>query len=77
MIFYWLIKNVSSFDHNIIFFLFLQSEDNIVSNLFVVLRCLQIIKQKALLLLESLDQLSNLNIDLVFLLIFFIDIYSS
>ena len=35
------------------------------------------IKPKVSLVLENLDQLSNLNIDLVFLLIFLTDIYSS
>ena len=35
------------------------------------------IKPKVSLVLENLDQLSNLNIDLVFLVIFLTDIYSS
>ena len=51
-------------------FLFLQSEDNIVCVLFIVLH-LQMIKQKVCLLLENLDQLVNLSID------FLSDIYSS
>ena len=49
-------------------FLFLQMKDNILCNLFVVFH-LQMIKQNVYLILENLDQLSNINIDLVFLLI--------
>ena len=57
-------------------FLFLQSVDDIVCNLFLVLH-IQMIKQKVYLLLENVDQLSNLNIEFAFLLILLIDIYSS
>ena len=59
-----------SIDHKIVFFLFLQLEDSIFCKFFVVLH-LQMIKQKAYFLLENLDQVSKLNINLIFLLIFF------
>ena len=60
-----------SIDHKIVFFfLFLQLEDSIFCKFFVMLH-LQMIKQKAYFLLENLDQVSKLNINLIFLLIFF------
>ena len=59
-----------SIDHKIVFFLFLQLEDSTFCKFFVVLH-LQMIKQKAYFLFENLDQVSKLNINLIFLLIFF------
>ena len=69
-LFFFLLVDQKRFVHQSWHFLFLQMEDNIVSNLFVVLY-IQMINQKVYLLLENLNQLNNINIDLVFLLIFF------
>ena len=52
----------------------LSMEENIVSNLLVVLH-LQMLKQKVYLLLKNMDQLNNLNIGFIFMLIFLIDIF--
>ena len=65
-----MIKTVLFINHNIFL---LQSVDIFICNLFFVLH-LQMTKPKFYLLLENLAQLSNPNLALVFLLIFFIDI---
>ena len=76
IIFYWLIKKTLSINRNIIVFYFYSSKKNTLRILLGV-HYFQMIKQKACLLPENLDQLSNLNIGLEFFLLLLIDIYSS
>ena len=70
IIFYWPIKKVLSIDHNTIVFYFYFRKKYPVC----LVRCAffdKMITQKVYLLLENLDQFSNLNVYLVFMLIYF------